>query len=649
MTDSMNPSTDDFASMFESSAAAAAMQEGQVVPATVVRIENDAVLVDIGLKTEGRIPVREFSMEDDQPKPGDIVDVYLDRIENALGDAVLSRDKARREERWIKLEKSFNANEPVKGAISGRVKGGFTVDLGGVNAFLPGSQVDIRPVRDVGPLMGEVQPFAVLKLDRARGNIVVSRRAILEESRAEQRAEIVSDMAEGDVRKGIVKNITDYGAFVDLGGIDGLLHVTDMSYKRINHPSQVVEVGQEVEVQIIKINPETQRISLGMKQLGSDPWDGIDVRYPVGARLKGVVTNITDYGAFVELEDGVEGLIHVSEMSWTKKNVHPGKILSTSQEVDVEVLDVDSEKRRISLGLKQTMDNPWSAFLAEHPIGTEIEGEVRGITEFGLFVGLGPDLDGMVHINDISWEQSGDQAIEAYNKGDMVKAKVLDVDVDKERISLGIKQLAGDPMEALDTGGVKRGATVTCTVTEVTSGGIEVEFGNPAIKSFIRRSDLSRDRADQRPERFAVGDKVDAKVIQVDRGTRRVSLSIKALEIAEEAEAVAQYGSADAGASLGDILGAALASSSVGAKAAPAAGGDADANGRLAAPQGEADDLKKIKGVGPAFEKKLNEAGIFHFWQIASMTDDQLATLEEEVGTSGKGADWKAEAEALQG
>jgi small subunit ribosomal protein S1 len=647
----MNPSTDDFASMFESSAAASAMQEGQVVPATVIRIENDAVLVDIGLKTEGRIPLREFSMEDDQPKSGDIVDVYLDRIENALGDAVLSRDKARREERWIKLEKSFNDNEPVKGAISGRVKGGFTVDLGGVNAFLPGSQVDIRPVRDVGPLMGEVQPFAVLKLDRSRGNIVVSRRAILEESRAEQRAEIVSDMAEGDVRKGIVKNITDYGAFVDLGGIDGLLHVTDMSYKRINHPSQVVEVGQEVEVQIIKINPETQRISLGMKQLGSDPWDGIDVRYPVGARLKGVVTNITDYGAFVELEDGVEGLIHVSEMSWTKKNVHPGKILSTSQEVDVEVLDVDSEKRRISLGLKQTMDNPWSAFLAEHPIGTEIEGEVRGITEFGLFIGLGPDLDGMVHINDISWEQSGDQAIEAYNKGDVVKAKVLDVDVDKERISLGIKQLAGDPMESLNTGGVKRGATVTCTVTEITSGGIEVEFGEPAMKSFIRRSDLSRDRADQRPERFAVGDKVDAKVIQVDRGSRRVSLSIKALEIAEEAEAVAQYGSADAGASLGDILGAALASSgSAKEDAAPAAAsGDADANGRLAAPQGDADDLKQIKGVGPAFEKKLNDAGVFHFWQIASMTDDQLAALEEEVGTSGKGADWKAEASALQG
>ena len=663
MSDSFNPTTDDFAAMFESSTAASAMQEGQVIPATVIRIDNDAVLVDIGLKTEGRIPVKEFSMEDKEPAPGDIVDVYLDRIENALGDAVLSRDKARREERWIKLEKSFNAEEPVKGAISGRVKGGFTVDLGGVNAFLPGSQVDIRPVRDVGPLMGEIQPFQILKLDRARGNIVVSRRAILEESRAEQRAEIVSDMAEGDVRKGIVNNITDYGAFVDLGGIDGLLHVTDMSWKRINHPSQVVEVGQEVEVQIIKINPETQRISLGMKQLGSDPWDGIDVRYPVGARLKGQVTNITDYGAFVELEDGVEGLIHVSEMSWTKKNVHPGKILSTSQEVDVEVLDVDSEKRRISLGLKQTMDNPWTAFLAEHPVGTEIEGEVRGITEFGLFVGLGPDLDGMVHINDIAWDKSGEQAIEAFNKGDIVKAKVLDVDVDKERISLGIKQLSGDPIEAPADGGagVKRGSTVTCTVTEVTSGGVEVEFGSPAMKSFIRRSDLSRDRADQRPERFAVGDKVDAKVISVDRSSRRVSLSIKALEIAEEAEAVAQYGSADAGASLGDILGAALASSG-GAKETsekvtptpPSTDGKAtadasalDENGRLSEAQGDADDLKQIKGVGPAFEKKLNEAGIYHFWQIAALTDAQLATLEEEVGTSGKGAEWKAQSAEL--
>ena len=660
MTESMNPSTDDFASMFETSPAASAMQEGQVIPATVIGVENDFILVDIGLKTEGRIPAKEFSMEDTPPEAGAIVDVYLDRIENALGDAVLSRDKARREERWIKLEKSFNGEEPVKGAISGRVKGGFTVDLGGVNAFLPGSQVDIRPVKDVGPLMGEIQPFQILKLDRARGNIVVSRRAILEESRAEQRAEIVGEMAEGDVRKGVVKNITDYGAFVDLGGIDGLLHVTDMSWKRINHPSQVVEVGQEVEIQIIKINPETQRISLGMKQLGSDPWDGIDARYPIGARMKGQVTNITDYGAFVELEDGVEGLIHVSEMSWTKKNVHPGKILSTSQEVDVEVLDVDSEKRRISLGLKQTQDNPWSAFLAEHPVGTEIEGEVRGITEFGLFVGLGPDLDGMVHINDIAWDKSGEQAIEGFNKGDTVSAKVLDVDIDKERISLGIKQLTGDPIEGGTEGpGVKRGSTITCVVTEVTSGGIEVEFGSPAMKAFIRRSDLSRDRADQRPERFAVGDKVDAKVVSVDRSARRVSLSIKALEIAEEAEAVAQYGSADAGASLGDILGAALASSGTGnddapaadTAAAPAKSGEADARGRLSAPEGDADDLKQIKGVGPAFEQKMNEAGIYHFWQIAQLTEEQVADLEEELSIQGRVErdEWKAQATALIG
>jgi small subunit ribosomal protein S1 len=553
----MNPSTDDFAAMFEESAGAATLQEGRVVPATVIANNGDYLTLDVGLKTEGRVPVKEFLLEDKQPEPGDIVEVYLDRIENLMGDAVLSRDKARREESWIKLEDSHNKDEPVKGAIVGRVKGGFTVDLGGVSAFLPGSQVDIRPVRDVGPLMNEVQPFAILKMDRARGNVVVSRRAILEESRAEQRAEIVGNMGEGDVRDGVVKNITDYGAFVDLGGIDGLLHVTDMSWKRVNHPSQVVNVGDTVKVQIIKINPDTQRISLGMKQLETDPWDDIGSKYVVGTRMTGQVTNITDYGAFVELEDGVEGLIHVSEMSWTKKNIHPGKIVSTSQEVLVEVLDVDSDKRRISLGLKQTQDNPWSAFMAEHPAGTEIEGEIRGITEFGLFVGLGPELDGMVHINDISWDTSGEDAIQGFNKGDMVKAKVLDVDIDKERISLGIKQLSGDPIS--DNSEVKRGAIVTCTVTEVASGGIEVEFGDPAVKSFVRRSDLSRDRSEQRPERFAVGDKVDAKVTTVDKASRRISVSIKALEISEEKEAVAQYGSADSGASLGDILGAALA------------------------------------------------------------------------------------------
>ncbi|HEY7798764.1 MAG TPA: 30S ribosomal protein S1 [Hyphomonadaceae bacterium] len=553
--DTLKPTTDDFAAMLEESFAGAAMMEGRVVPATVTATGNDFITVDVGLKTEGRIPTREFASDDNQPKVGEIVEVYLERIENALGDAVLSRDKARREEAWTRLERLHEKKETVKGSIVGRVKGGFTVDLGGVNAFLPGSQVDIRPIRDVGPLMGHMQPFAILKMDRPRGNIVVSRRAVLEESRAEQRAEIVGAMAEGERRKGVVKNITDYGAFVDLGGIDGLLHVTDMSWKRVSHPSQVVEVGQEVEVQIIKINPETQRISLGMKQLMTDPWDGVGAKYPVGAKLKGRVTNITDYGAFVELEDGVEGLIHVSEMSWTKKNVHPGKIISSSQEVDVIVLDVDAEKRRISLGLKQAMNNPWEQFLAEHPVGTNIEGEVRGITEFGLFVGLGPDLDGMVHINDIDWNTPGEEAIKKYNKGDSVKARVLDVDIEKERISLGIKQLSQDPTESID---LRKNSVVTATVTEVTSGGIEVSIADGAMKAFIRKGDLSRDRSEQRPERFAVGDKVDALVTAFDKAARKVSLSIKAMEIKDEKEAVEQYGSADSGASLGDILGAAL-------------------------------------------------------------------------------------------
>ncbi len=520
-------------------------------------IENDVVVVDVGLKTEGRVPMREFTGPgSDAPSVGDEVEVYLERIENALGDAILSRDKARREESWDRLEKSFDKKEPVNGAIVGRVKGGFTVDLGGASAFLPGSQVDIRPVRDVGPLMNQEQPFAILKMDRPRGNIVVSRRAVLEESRAEQRAELVGQLAEGEAREGVVKNITDYGAFVDLGGIDGLLHVTDMSWSRVGHPSEVVEVGQTVSVQIIKINKDTQRISLGMKQLMSDPWDGVAAKYPVGATFEGRVTNIAEYGAFVELEQGVEGLVHVSEMSWTKKNVHPGKILSTSQEVQVMVLDVDAEKRRISLGVKQTQRNPWEVFAENHPSGSAIQGEIKNITEFGLFVGLEGDIDGMVHLSDISWDQSGEAAMEAFKKGDMVDAKVLDVDVEKERVSLGIKQLAGDPM---DSSGVNRNDTVTCTVTEITSGGIEVTFGDDtAVKAFIRKSDLSRDRAEQRPERFAVGDKVDARVTNVDKASRRISLSIKALEISEEREAVEQYGSSDAGASLGDILGAAL-------------------------------------------------------------------------------------------
>ena len=556
-TNTSAPSRDDFASMLEASLAGRDLMEGTVVRGTVTAVLHDTVVIDVGLKTEGRVSLREFTGPGSEaPKLGEQVDIYLERIENAMGEAVLSRDKARREEAWDRLEKTFESKEPVNGAIVGRVKGGFTVDLGGASAFLPGSQVDIRPVRDVAPLMNKEQPFAILKMDRPRGNIVVSRRAVLEESRAEQRAELVGQLAEGEVREGVVKNITDYGAFVDLGGIDGLLHVTDMSWSRVGHPSEVVEVGQTVQVQIIKINKDTQRISLGMKQLMSDPWDGVAAKYPVGATFEGRVTNIAEYGAFVELEEGVEGLVHVSEMSWTKKNVHPGKILSTSQEVNVMVLDVDADKRRISLGVKQTQRNPWEVFAETHPSGSAIQGEIKNITEFGLFVGLEGDIDGMVHLSDISWDKSGEEAMEGFKKGDMVDAKVLDVDVDKERVSLGIKQLASDPM---DSSGFNRNDTVTCTVTEVTSGGIEVTFGDDGVvKSFIRKSDLSRDRAEQRPERFAVGDKVDARVTNVDKASRRVSLSIKALEIADEREAVEQYGSSDAGASLGDILGAAL-------------------------------------------------------------------------------------------
>jgi len=555
----LSPSRDDFASLLENSLAGRGMVEGRVVPATVVGLEHDVVVVDVGLKTEGRIPMREFAPDEDAkglPKVGDIVEVYLDRIENALGEAVISREKARREEAWTRLEKSFAATEPVSGAIVGRVKGGFTVDLGGANAFLPGSQVDIRPVRDVGPLMGIVQPFAILKMDRARGNIVVSRRAVLEETRAAERSEIVNQLQEGEIREGVVKNITDYGSFVDLGGIDGLLHVTDMSWKLVSHPSQVLNVGDTVRVQIVRINPDTQRISLGMKQLQADPWEGVEQKYPVNGKFSGRVTNITDYGAFVELEPGVEGLVHVSEMSWTKKNLHPGKLLSTSQEVDVLVLDVDADKRRISLGLKQVMENPWDVFLSAHPVGSVIEGEIKNITEFGLFIGLTTELDGMVHLSDIAWDAQGEEALARYNRGDVVRARVLDVDVEKERISLGIKQASADPLAG---GEYTRGQVLTVEVVEVTSGGLDVAFGEGnALRTFIRKSDLSRDRADQRPERFAVGDRIDAMVTNFDKAARRVSLSIKAMEISEEKEAVAQYGSQDSGASLGDILGAAL-------------------------------------------------------------------------------------------
>ncbi len=553
----LNPSSDDFAALLEESMGSSGSIEGTVMEGKIISIENDFAVVDVGLKTEGRVALKEFSMpgQDAAVKVGDTVEVYLERVENALGEAVLSREKARREESWTRLEKSFEANDRVEGVIFGRVKGGFTVDLDGAVAFLPGSQVDIRPVRDVTPLLNVPQPFQILKMDKRRGNIVVSRRAVLEETRAVQRSELINKLKESDIIDGVVKNITDYGAFVDLGGVDGLLHVTDIAWRRVNHPTEVLTIGETIKVQVIKINQETQRISLGMKQLQADPWEGVAAKYPTDAKFTGRITNITDYGAFVELEAGVEGLVHVSEMSWVKKNVHPGKIVSTSQEVEVMVLEVDPAKRRISLGLKQCLDNPWESFGERYPQGTEVEGEIKNVTEFGLFVGLDGDVDGMIHMSDLDWNRTGEEAIKDYQKGQIVKATVLDIDPEKERISLGVKQLSGDPMETM--GEIRKGTVVTCTVAEIQSNGIEVTVGE-GMKSFIRKSDLSRDRSEQRPDRFAVGDKVDARVTNIDKANRRISLSIKAREVAEEKEAVAQYGSSDSGATLGDILGTAL-------------------------------------------------------------------------------------------
>ncbi len=554
-----NATMEDFEALLNESFEIDTPAEGSVVKGKVLAIEAGQAIIDVGYKMEGRIDLKEFAEpgEEAQVAVGDEVEVFLRQVENARGEAVISREMARREEAWDRLEKAYAAEERVDGAIFGRVKGGFTVDLGGAVAFLPGSQVDVRPVRDAGPLMGLKQPFQVLKMDRRRGNIVVSRRAILEESRAEQRAEVIGNLTEGQTVDGVVKNITEYGAFVDLGGVDGLLHVTDMAWRRVNHPSEILTIGETIKVQVIKINKETHRISLGMKQLQDDPWDIVEAKYPLESSHTGRVTNITDYGAFVELEAGVEGLVHVSEMSWTKKNVHPGKIVSTSQEVEVMVLEIDSAKRRVSLGLKQTMRNPWEVFAETHPEGTEVEGEVKNITEFGLFVGLEGDIDGMVHLSDLTWEGRGEDIIGNFRKGDIVQAKVAEVDVEKERISLSIKAMDGDPFaEAI--GGVKRGSIITVEVTKIEDGGIEV--GYEGMTSFIRRSDLSRDRAEQRPERFGVGDKVDVRVTNVDSKSRKLGLSIKAREIAEEKDAVEQYGSSDSGASLGDILGAALKS-----------------------------------------------------------------------------------------
>ncbi|MDC0548715.1 30S ribosomal protein S1 [Alphaproteobacteria bacterium] len=554
-----NSTSENFAELLDQSFQEMASIEGSVVSGTVLSIEKDMILIDVGLKSEGRVSLREFgnSEDDIQINPGDIVEVYIERLEDINGHAVLSREKAKREESWINLEKALEEQKRVNGVIFGKVKGGFTVDLEGATAFLPGSQVDIRPIKDLGALMGTPQPFQILKMDRRRGNIVVSRRAVLEDSRAEAKSELVANLQEGQVLQGIVKNITDYGAFVDLGGVDGLLHVTDISWKRINHPSEALQMGESVQVKVIKFNEETQRISLGIKQLTEDPWLKVIERFPVGSKMNGVVTNITDYGSFVELEDGIEGLVHVSEMSWTKKNVHPGKIVSTSEKVEVIVLEIDVSKRRISLGIKQCIENPWKSYKDNNKTGSTIEGEIRNITEFGLFIGLSDDIDGLVHLSDLSWDGNGDELIKGFTKGDSIKAKILDIDVDKERISLGIKQLTED-LASSEIDNIRKGSTVTCTIAVISDNGLDVTVGDN-IKGFIKKSDLARERNDQRTDRYGVGDKVDATVTNIDKKQRKINLSIKAREIEEEKKAMAEFGSSDSGASLGDILGAALA------------------------------------------------------------------------------------------
>ncbi|MBH87893.1 MAG: 30S ribosomal protein S1 [Pelagibacterales bacterium] len=546
-----------FADLFAEQIKKDEKKEGQVVKGTVISIENDMMIVDVGYKTEGRISLREFSNKDNNKMPieGDVIDVYLEKVENRNGEAVLSREKARREESWGTLEKASEDKEKVNGTIFGRVKGGFSVDLDGAIAFLPGSQVDVRPTRDANHLVGSTQLFHILKMDRRRGNIVVSRRSVLEESRAEAKAELVSTMEEGQILEGIIKNITDYGAFVDLGEVDGLLHVTDISWKRISHPTEALSIGQKVKVQVIKFNSDTQRISLGMKQLEEDPWEIAQNKYNVDDKFTGRVTNITDYGAFVELESGIEGLVHVSEMSWTKKNMQPGKIVSTSEEVEVKVLEIDSEKRRISLGMKQCKPNPWLDLQKNYKIGAEVEGEVKSITEFGIFIGLPGEMDGLIHLSDLDWNTSGEDLIGNFKKGDMIKAKLLEIDIDKERVSLGIKQLTQDPME--DNNKLKKGNVVTSVIKSITEKGLHVEISE-GVNGFVKKSELSKERSDQRVDRFAVEEKIDARILSVDSKTREVALSIKALQVAEEKQALKDYGSVDSGASLGDILGAAL-------------------------------------------------------------------------------------------
>ena len=553
-----NKSTESFSDLFEKSFEKINSLEGSVVAGQVISVEKEAIIVDIGLKSEGRILKREFGSEEktDSIKIGDTVEVYIERLEDINGNTILSREKARREEAWVELEKFHKEEKIVTGIILGRVKGGFTVDIDGATAFLPGSQVDIKPIKDFYSIMNIPQQFQILKMDKRRGNIVISRRAVLEENRAEARSEIVSNIEEGQTLDGIVKNITDYGAFVDLGGVDGLLHVTDISWKRINHPSEALKLGDNVKVKVIKFNEETKRISLGIKQLNEDPWHNIHDRFPIGSKMNGIVTNITDYGSFVELEDGIEGLVHVSEMSWTKKNVHPNHILSSSEKVEVMILEIEEDKRRISLGIKQCMDNPWEKFAKEFKVNQEIEGEIKSITDFGVFVGLPGAIDGLVHLSDLSWDGNGDELIKDFKQGSVLNTKILDISVEKEKISLGIKQLTEDKFSS-ELENIKLGDTVTCIINNISDSNLEVTISDN-IKGNIKKADLSRDRKDQRTDRFGVGDKVDATVIKIDKKQRLLNVSIKAREIEEEKQAMAEFGSSDSGASLGDILGAAL-------------------------------------------------------------------------------------------